>query len=264
MRTSLIISTYNWPEALELVLKSVLLQSVLVDEVIIADDGSSETTRLIVEKYINTTKNPIYHIWHKDVGFRKTKILNKAFLACSGDYVIQIDGDIILHKNFIKDHIKNAEENRFIHGGRVFLSQKITLERFKTKEINFHFFNYGITNRINTIYSPFLSNFFNYKSITLSKTRGCNFSCWKKDFIMVNGYNEDMLGWGFEDSELSVRLINKGLFKKRLKFSALTYHLYHQNKSKSDISRNANILQNSVDKQSVTCENGINNYTDVF
>ena len=263
MRTSLIISTYNWPEALDLVLKSVLLQSSPVDEVIIADDGSLDSTKLIVEKYKNIFRTSINHIWHKDVGFRKTKILNKAFLACSGDYIIQIDGDIILHENFIKDHIKNAEENRFIHGGRVFLNKSITLERIKSTEINFHFFNYGITNRINTIYSPFLSNFFNYKSITLSKTRGCNFSCWKKDFIMVNGYNEDMLGWGFEDSELSARLIHNGLFKKRLKFTALTYHLYHENNSKKDISLNLSILKNCVVEKNVTCKNGINKYTDV-
>ena len=69
------------------------------------------------------------------------------------------------------------------------------------------------------LYIHLFIKFFNYKSITLSKTRGCNFSCWKKDFIIVNGYNEDMVGWGFEDSELSVRLINKGLFKKIKVFS---------------------------------------------
>tara|TARA_B100001142_G_C14345225_1_gene659670 strand:+ start:1026 stop:1817 length:792 start_codon:yes stop_codon:yes gene_type:complete len=258
MRTSLIISTYNWPEALDLVLKSVLFQSVTVDEIIIADDGSSNSTKLIFEKYKNIFLNSINHIWHQDIGFRKTKILNKAFVASSGDYIIQIDGDIILHEHFIKDHIKSAEKNKFIHGGRVFLNEKITLERLRNKNINFHFFNRGVNNRINTIYSPFLSNFFSYKSTTLRKTRGCNFSCWKKDFEKINGYNEDMLGWGLEDSELSARLINNGLFKKRLKFTALTYHLHHDNNSKSDVKRNLKILKNSVANKIIICNKGIN------
>ena len=83
MKTTLIISTYNWPEALKLVFESVLRQSILVDEIIIADDGSTETTRFLIDDYRDLFDIPIKHIWQDDLGFRKTIILNKAFYASS-------------------------------------------------------------------------------------------------------------------------------------------------------------------------------------
>tara|TARA_B100001250_G_scaffold397141_1_gene403937 strand:- start:69 stop:851 length:783 start_codon:yes stop_codon:yes gene_type:complete len=260
MKTSLIISTYNWPEALELVLKSVLFQVISVNEIIIADDGSTNKTCELIEKYISLFDVPLIHIWHEDKGFRKTTILNKAYKAASGDYIVQIDGDIILHPSFIKDHINNAEKGTFIHGGRVLLDADITLIRLKNANIKFHFFNRGLVNRINTIYFPFLSGFFNYRSSTLSKTRGCNFACWKKDFALVNGYNEKMIGWGLEDTELSARLINNGIFKKRLKFIALSYHLFHKSHQADNYTTNQKILRDTISSKVTFCDKGLNQY----
>ena len=257
MKTSLIISTYNWPQALGLVLKSVLCQTVLVDEIIIADDGSSKSTKLIIDTYRKSISIPLIHVWHEDLGFRKTIIMNKAYSHAIGDYIIQIDGDIILHRKFIQDHISNAKEMKFIHGSRVLLNANTTLQRLNNFKINFNFFTHGLNNRLNTIYSPFLSFFLKSKSTSLNKTRGCNFSCWKKDFEKVNGYNEDMIGWGFEDTELSARLINNNISKTRLKFLALTYHLYHPVNKKVNSQFNKQILDHSINSKIKFCKNGI-------
>tara|TARA_B100001250_G_C19802424_1_gene791713 strand:- start:2090 stop:2872 length:783 start_codon:yes stop_codon:yes gene_type:complete len=257
MKTTLIISTYNWSNALELVLKSVLFQTFTVDEVIIADDGSSEETKSLINTYSNLFSIPLKHVWHPDLGFRKTIILNKAYSCAIGEYIIQIDGDIILHPKFIQDHITNARKSQFIHGGRVLLKLNITLERLNNLNINFHFFNKGLSNRLNTIYSPFLSNFFKSQSRSLKKTRGCNFSCWKEDFDKVNGYNQDMIGWGFEDSELSARLINNNILKKRLKFIGLTYHLYHPININANSIINKKILNHTLNKKVKCCKNGL-------
>lgn len=51
MKTALLITTYNWPKALELVLYSVLHQHVMPDEVVIADDGSTEETKKLIDRY---------------------------------------------------------------------------------------------------------------------------------------------------------------------------------------------------------------------
>src|SRR5690554_6518284 len=104
MKASLLISTYNWPEALELVLMSAKRQSVRPDEILIADDGSSEKTKQLILEFQNKSVIPIHHFWHEDKGFRKSIILNKAIAGATGEYIIQVDGDCILHKDFVRDH----------------------------------------------------------------------------------------------------------------------------------------------------------------
>ena len=78
MTCSLIIATYNWHKALELVLLSVSKQTFLPDEIIIADDGSSKETKKVIEKYQKKLITPIIHVWQENKGFRKTKVLNKS------------------------------------------------------------------------------------------------------------------------------------------------------------------------------------------
>ena len=124
MTCSLIITTYNWKEALELVLLSALNQSELPDEIIIADDGSNEDTKKLVDIFIQNSKIPIIYSWQEDDGFQAAKSRNKAISKAKGNYIIIIDGDIILHKDFVKEHKKNGKQNYFIQGGRVLLMSK--------------------------------------------------------------------------------------------------------------------------------------------
>ena len=258
MKNSLVISTYNWPEALELVLKSVKNQSKIPDEILIADDGSSYSTKKVIEKYKKMLN--IKHIWHEDKGFRKTIILNKAIAKSSGEYIIQIDGDILLHKHFIKDHLRNKKINRFIHGSRTFIGKHLTQKCILKSNIKFSFFHKEIKNRINMLYSPFFSKIISSDSKSLKGTRGCNFSFYKKDFIKVNGYNESLTGWGKEDTELSARLINNNLKKRKLKFNAITFHLNHKSSSRENLDENNGILQKVIEEKIIKCKNGIEKY----
>ena len=113
MTVSLIISTYNNPEYLYLTLKSVMNQRRLPDEILIADDGSGEATRTLVEEMAAESFVPLRHIWHEDEGFRLGAIRNKAIAEAKGEYIIQIDGDIVLHPPFVADHVKMAREGWF-------------------------------------------------------------------------------------------------------------------------------------------------------
>ena len=106
---SLIIATYNWPEALRLCLDSILRQTILPSEIIIADDGSDERTTKLIHEFTQNASFPIFHEWHEDRGFRKTIVLNKAISKASSSYIIQIDGDIIASPNFIEDHAKASD-----------------------------------------------------------------------------------------------------------------------------------------------------------
>lgn len=258
---ALIITTYNWVEALELVLMSIKQQKVLPFEVLIADDGSTEDTKQLIEKIKQDFPVPLYHIWHEDEGFRKTRILNLAISKTKSDYIIQLDGDCIVHKYFVSDHLRGIEKNTYLYGSRVNIQEVFLKTLFGEKKINFSLFTKGIKKRGRNIHLPFLGKVLYGKQNTLSKKlRGCNLSYWKSDFISINGYNEDMTGWGREDSELVARLINKGVKGKRLKFMAIIYHIWHKESSKHKLNINDAIQEKAIKNKSVWCENGINKY----
>ncbi|NNK86654.1 MAG: glycosyltransferase, partial [Flavobacteriaceae bacterium] len=178
MTTSLVFPTYNWPEALELIFLSLKSQSVLPDEVVIADDGSTEDTRAMIEKYREQFSIPIVHIWHEDEGFRKTTILNKAIAAASGDYIIQIDGDCIMHNHFIKEHTKAARKHTYLYGSRVNIEENLVNDVLENKRITFPFFIHGLSRRTRNIRIPVLGKLFRRTSKLSKKIRGCNFSFW--------------------------------------------------------------------------------------
>lgn len=131
--TSLIISTYNRSDALELCVKSVLRQSLLPDEIIIADDGSKEETGELIHQLATTSVVPIIHVWHEDLGFRLATIRNKAIVKATKEYIIQIDGDIVLHKDFVKDHVRFAQKGSFVTGSRVLIREALTKRCWQKK-----------------------------------------------------------------------------------------------------------------------------------
>lgn len=247
MTAALIISTYNWPEALELVLLSVSKQSMLPDQVIIADDGSNKQTAQIIKKYADIL--PIIHIWHEDNGFRKTIILNKALAVSTADYIIEIDGDIIVHKHFIKDHLKAAQKGYFVQGSRVMLGELLSLKILASKRLNFNCFTRGLVTRFNAIRFPSLSFLFKTNPESSHNVKGCNLAFWRKDYIHINGYFNGFQGWGWEDYEFAERLINSGIKKKRLKWAAIGYHIFHKLSSRSNFKPNELIYQETVRKK---------------
>ena len=227
MKVSLIITTYNWKEALELSLLSAFAQNILPAEIIIADDGSKGDTKRTINVLSKKSPMPIIHSWQEDKGFRLTLSRNKAIAKSSGDYIVMIDGDIIMAPDFINDHCKIARTNFFVQGSRVILSEKKSWELIERKNIKLSFFNVGFGNRKNIIRSSLLSSLFSKANNSLSGIRGCNIAFWRNDAVRINGFNEDLVGWGRDDSEFAARLINIGLKRLTLKFRANAYHLFH-------------------------------------
>mgnify|MGYP001042012805 FL=1 len=228
MRVSLIITTYNWPESLILVLKSIENQTIFPEEVVIADDGSTVETKEIIAKFQKDSDLNIIHSWQEDNGFRVAKSRNKAIAKSCGDYIILIDGDIILHPKFVQDHVNNAKVGYFMQGSRVLLSQDITEQIIISNRISFSFFSKGMKGRKNSIHSNFLSKIFSTKKNYLRGIKTCNIAFFRQDFINVNGFNNEFEGWGREDSEFVVRLFNTGINRKSLRFNAIQYHLWHK------------------------------------
>ncbi len=259
MKISLIITTYNSPEALELCLLSVLDQTRIPDEVIIADDGSTQETRELVEKIGGFSVLPVIHSWQDDKGFRAAKSRNSAISKAVGDYIIMVDGDIILERHFVRDHIDTAQPGQFIQGSRVILSKAKTKDILVSGDITLFFFSSGIENRKNCIRSKTFSKMFSGTDETLAGVRACNSSFWKKDAIAVNGFNEEFEGWGREDSEFARRLMNYGIKRFNLRFLATAFHLYHSICVRENIGSNDAILENTVNNKLKWCSKGLKN-----
>jgi glycosyltransferase involved in cell wall biosynthesis len=262
--SSLIISTYNWPEALELSLNSILLQKKLPGEIVIADDGSGSSTKAVVDKFKAISPVPVKHIWHEDQGFRLAAIRNKAIAAASGEYIIQIDGDIILHAYFISDHLRFAKKKSFVRASRIYLNETLSRKLLKLKQSKVSIRNKGVSNRTSGIRAPLFWPLFetSYKNHGLERyeIHGCNMAFWKEDAVAVNGYNEDFTGWGLEDKEFVVRMLNSGFEKRFLKLGGIAFHLFHPIDPKPRLSQNEILLSDAIRLQHTFCINGINKY----
>jgi glycosyltransferase involved in cell wall biosynthesis len=258
MKITLIITTYNWPESLSLVIESIRRQTVYPDEIIVADDGSKGETKDLITYINDNFEMNIIHSWQSDNGFRAARSRNKAIFKASGDYIVLIDGDVILHPNFIKDHIDNAEQGFFIQGSRVLLSEDETKKVIKTNEINFSVFSSKMKNRKNAVYSNFLSQLFSTKKNHLRGIKSCNMAFYKKDCVKINGFNNDFEGWGREDTEFVVRLINAGIKRKTIRFNMIQFHLWHKENLRISLNKNNAILDYAINNQIQCCKNGIN------
>jgi len=258
MKLTLIITTYNWPESLLLVIESIKHQTILPDEVIIADDGSTKETKDLINNFKKDTDLNIIHSWQEDMGFRASRSRNNAIFKSSGDYIVLIDGDTILHTNFVKDHIANAESGFFVQGSRVLLSEKQTKKALAEKIVNFPFFSSELKNRKNSIHSKLLSLIFSNKKDHLNGIKSCNMAFYRKDCLNINGFNNEFEGWGREDSEFVVRLINSGVKRKNVRFNAIQFHLWHNENSRMSLKRNDTMLDDAINNRIHWCENGIN------
>ena len=258
MKLTLIITTYNWPESLLLVIESIRRQTIPPDEIIIADDGSNNKTKDLITNFNKEFAMNIIHSWQEDNGFRAARSRNSAILKSTGEYIVLIDGDTILHCDFIKDHIMNAEPGNFVQGKRSLISKKQTNKALIEKKINFSFFSFGLKNRKNSIHSNLLSSIFSNDKNHLSGVKSCNMAFYKKDCMQINGFNNQFEGWGREDSEFVVRLINSGVKRKSVRFNAIQFHLWHNENPRVSLIKNDEILNDAIHNQKNWCKNGIN------
>ena len=260
MEVSVIISTYNSENLLQKVLWGYHNQTFNNFELVIADDGSKESTKIMIENFQKNTNLPITHVWQEDNGFQKSQILNKAILECKAPYIIMSDGDCIPKHNFVEVHNSKKKEGYFISGGYFKLSKELSelidketilsgscfkLKWLKKNGLKKSFKNNKLTNK------KIKAGILNSVTPTKATWNGHNSSGWKKDIIAVNGFDERMQ-YGGQDRELGERLFNYGIKPKQLRYSAIVVHLDHprgyENKKSWEINNNIrkNTRKNNV------------------
>jgi glycosyltransferase involved in cell wall biosynthesis len=247
---SVIVSTYNRPDALNLVLNALAQQTDRAFELLVADDGSTAATGDLVARFSEKNRDvlQVVHVWQPDNGFRLSAIRNKAIMAARGDYLIFIDGDCVPQRDLIARHRALAHAGVMVTGSRILLDQSFTEKVLSndmdlTAQSTLFWLQQRMTKRINKMMPLFLKlpaslsarmkNTFSWKGI-----KGCNMAAWRADIHTVGGFDEAFTGWGHEDADFVARLSNAGI-KRKLGFCATeVLHLWHREQPRSNANPN--------------------------
>ena len=232
---ALIVSSYNQPAHLERCLAALALQDLGEFEIVIADDGSKPETRTVIEKFAAAASQTVTHVWHEDDGFRKTIILNKAMLATGADYLIFIDGDILVRADFIDEHLRFARPGRYLSGSIIRLNSKTT-GKLSSRDIGSgDVFRPGWLIReqrelnrrfLRLLFSWEFRDRLNRKTTTSPHWYGSNSSCFREDALAVNGF-DNSFSYGYEDAEFGDRLELNDVEGRNIRWTAIAMHLDH-------------------------------------
>lgn len=267
MKVSVICTTYNRPDALAMVLQAFAMQTDLDFELIIADDGSTLETKVLIETMQNRMPYSIQHVWHEDQGFRAAAIRNLAVKAAGGDYLIFIDGDCLPLPHFIQIQKKLAEKNWFVAGNRILLTQTFTKNILKNQLKIFLWpikkwyqaYQQGLCNRFLALMHLPLGFLRKLQPKKWRTCKTCNLSLFKADLVKVNGFDESFEGWGYEDSDLVIRLLHAGVKRKAGRFAVSVLHLWHADNTRVNQQENYQKLMAVLKSDRMSAIFGLNN-----
>ncbi|MBU3568409.1 glycosyltransferase family 2 protein [Polynucleobacter alcilacus] len=252
---SILLATYNWPQALKLCLESLATQTDCDFEIIIADDGSTESTKQVIDQIKSTFSIAVTHLWQDDHGFRKSKILNQAITAAHGDYLVFLDGDCIVQPDFIARHRALAQKGYLVTGSRVLLNEKFTRQLLTWPTWDFerfcsHLISERLSGGINKCL-PFKiklgdGSWRAYKKFVWRRIKGCNMACWKADAEAINGFDETLTGWGHEDADFVFRLQRHHITRKSGSWATEVLHLFHKINDQSNAAENARRVREKI------------------
>ncbi len=252
---SVVIATFNWPAALNLCIRSLLNQTDIDFEIIIADDGSKKDTEQLVTELKKVSNINIKYVWQEDLGFRKTTILNKAIQITDGEYIIFLDGDCVTQPDFIEKHRALRRAKAMVTGSRILLNDSLSKQLCSDNNWNFSSIKtrslfYRLFGRMNKFMPLWIklpsSPMRNYKTFVWRRIKGCNMAAWKSDIQTIQGFSEDINGWGHEDADFVFRLHLSGVMRRSGSWCTEVLHLYHSETNKSKDKLNATILQKKM------------------
>ncbi|WP_194727019.1 glycosyltransferase family 2 protein [Noviherbaspirillum malthae] len=255
MLISVIVTTYNRPDALSAVVRALLDQTDANFEIIIADDGSQQPTRDALAAFAGAPHAPgasgarrLVHAWQPDTGFRASAARNLGVFAASGEYLVFLDGDCLPRPNYIERHRLLAERGFMVSGSRVLLSEQFTRELLSAtpaspvhREGLAYWLKQRLAGKTNKVV-PLLqfpdTPMRHYRAVKWNRIKSCNLAIWRDDYMAVNGFDESFVGWGHEDADLVLRLARLGVRRKGGAFSTEVFHLWHRENTRATESEN--------------------------
>jgi glycosyltransferase involved in cell wall biosynthesis len=261
-RCCLVVTTYERPDALARVLDAVSTQSRPPDELIVADDGSGPATAEVIARHSARAAYPVRHEWQAHDGFRAGRIRNAAIARTRCEYVVLLDGDMVVHPEFLADHLALARPGYFSQGVRIRLDARATRRVLDgvTGLPGLLSPGLGGLRRAYALRSPGLARSMRRLANSVVAVKACNQGFWRDDLVAVNGFDEAMTGWGSEDKELCARLENAGARRQTLLFAAVAWHLDHAPAPRASAEANRARWQDSVRLRRTRCEAGIDGH----
>lgn len=265
---SIIVTTYNWPRALDSVLAALSVQDYPHIEVIVADDGSTDETAAVIHRWQQHFPFRLIHCWQQDEGFRAAMSRNRAVAQSKYNYLLFIDGDCIVFKHFVSRHVKLAQKGWYVAGNRVLLSKSFTESVLSTMQPihtwslwKWHLAYWrGDTNGVSSLYPIPLGWLRKINQTKWIGAKTCNLGVWRDDFMQVNGFDESFEGWGSEDSDCIIRLQKINTFRKSSRFSAPVLHLWHPQADRAQAQSNESRLQETLQSSSYRALQGVEQY----
>lgn len=262
---SVIVSTYNREDALDVVLRALSRQSDRNFEIVVADDGSGPGTARVVRDWAAKKAIPIKHVWHEDRGFRLSEIRNRGIGASAGKYIIFLDGDCIARRDFVAAHRRLAEPGWFVTGTRILLSADLT-DRVLHQGLEPELWGFASwlvhrSQRHLNRFAPLLELRLGVmRKVTAKRwrgARGSNMAFWRADLGKVDGFDSSFSGWGREDSDIFIRLIRAGVRRKDGRFASGVLHLWHPEADRSRLAENDRQLDEVLHSSRIVARRGL-------
>lgn len=234
---TVVVTTFEWPDALDIMLRSLSQQSDSRFDVVVADDGSGPETTAVVERWGEKFAARLSHVWQPDEGHRLALARNRGTLAARGEYMVFLDGDCVPRRHFVRALRAHSASGWFVAGRRLELSESLTRRVLDGEaEINHWSFARWLVEARREVTG--------IRALTprdrrrAGRTRlpdfepenrayGFLLGIHRSDFERVNGYDMRYVGWGEEDVDLALRLRRLGLRCGHAGPSATVLHLWH-------------------------------------
>lgn len=267
-KITVIVTLYNRLEYAKNMILALQQQTKQIDELIFADDGSSEKLMEYIKDLLNNCNFKIKHVYQDDIGFRLARSRNNGAREADGDYLIFLDQDVIFDNDFIEKIYNSRKKKRMIFSEALGSSleeknkiqELINSQKFDYKEI------YKLVDDNKKIEQDKIVNkekFYNFLYKLKLRTRGAKivgliFSLFKEDFININGLDEKYIGYGYEDDDFGNRFFKYGGETFAFKMKRYPIHMYHKAAILGESPNEDYYRQrkNEISKKNYRCEYG--------
>jgi glycosyltransferase involved in cell wall biosynthesis len=263
---SLVITTYERPDALALVLASVAAQVRAPAEIIVADDGSGPATTDLIARFAARSPRPVRIVRQEHAGFRVARLRNLAIAAARSELLLFVDGDMVLHPRFVEDHLRSARRGWFTQGVRVPLDAGASARLLAAPAVaalqspplpGALAPGLGALRRLHALHCAALQLPLRRAGNALIAIKSCNLAVFREDLIAVDGFDESFEGWGPEDKDLCARLQHGGTRRQSLLFGAIAFHLHHPPAARGQRAANERLYAGTLASRRVRAVRGL-------